>query len=131
LAAADAHSRYGDFARADGHLAAADGKTQRTAWLRTAAEMALHRGDLAAALSLRREVVATEPLDVEGHRSVAELIAATESRAAAVAFLRESAVRFPHHYRLNQLWIEWLREEDPAVWEAALRHLLEINPVDA
>jgi cellulose synthase operon protein C len=151
LFAAQAHSHHGEFERAARHLAAAEGKTQRTEWLRAAASLAQHRGDLKDALALRQQVVTAEPLDVEGQRMVAQLLAATESHAAALAYLRDTVARFPHHYLLHQLWIEWLREEgeedsgsaatEPdsqsktqnpkSKIESAVRHLIEINPVDA
>jgi tetratricopeptide (TPR) repeat protein len=132
LFAAEAHGRHGDGERAAALLTVAQGKCGRTAWLRTAAELALLRGDLAAALRLQRQVAEAEPLSVEAHRAVVQRLAETESKAAALAYLEQITERFPHHYGLHQLRIEWLREEgESTAIEAALRRLIEINPVDA
>lgn len=132
LFAAEAHARHGDGERAAPLLAAAEGKCGRIAWLRTAAELALLRGELAAALPLQRQVAEAEPLAVEAHRAVAQRLAESESQGAALAYLAQITERFPHHYGLQQLLIEWLREAgEPAELEAAVRRLIEIHPVDA
>jgi tetratricopeptide (TPR) repeat protein len=131
LYAADARSRTGDFARAAELLAAAEGKARPALYLRTAAQLAIYRGDRAESLSLWRRVLAAEPLAMDAHASVALLAGETEGRDAAFEHLRSACREFPHHQALHQLRIEWLREGDPGEQEAALRHLLAVNPADA
>jgi tetratricopeptide (TPR) repeat protein len=123
--------RHGDFARAARHLDAATGKSPRVAWLRMAAELAILRGERGEALSLWRQVAEAEPLEIDGHRAVAQLLAETEGPTAARSYLDGITVRFPHHYRLRQLQVEWLRDADSEEAEAAVRALVAIHPADA
>src|SRR5262249_61895299 len=44
--------------------------------------------------------------------------------------LRQTCERFPHHYPLHQLWIEWLRPEGWAATEPVIRKLVDIHPAD-
>jgi tetratricopeptide (TPR) repeat protein len=130
LFSADAFARQGDFGAAPSLLAAAEGKAPRSDWLRTAAGIAAYRGELTEALSLWRQVDEAEPMAVDTARSIAQLLAETESRAAAIEYLRQKTARFAHNYALSQLLTEWLRD-DPAEAETALRQLIEIDPADA
>ncbi|HXG12163.1 MAG TPA: tetratricopeptide repeat protein [Gemmataceae bacterium] len=131
LFAAEMYATCGKSGRAAELLEAARGQTQHAAWLRTAASLASLRGDLPAALGLWRQVLEAEPLAVDAHRSVVRLLAETDSRAAALEHLRQTCERFPHHYALHQLWIEWLRDEGAAACEPVVRRLIEAHPTDA
>lgn len=131
LFAADAHARYGQYDQANTQLQAAQGKTQQTAWLRLAARLADYRNDRTTAQELWRSVLAQEPLAVDANRALAQLLAETQGRAAALSFLQEVCQRFPHHYQLHLLWIDWLREESAQQREPVLRHLADLNPADA
>jgi tetratricopeptide (TPR) repeat protein len=131
LFAAEAGARYGDFERAGRALREAEGKSHPAAWLRAAAPLAGTRGELKEALALWRKVVEAEPLAMDAQASVARLLAETEGRQEAFAYLRREVERFPHHGGIHQLRIEWLREGDPEEYEAAIRRLVELNPADA
>lgn len=131
LFAADVYDRYGPPERAEAALKSAEGRSHRMAWLRAAAHQAGTRGDLRRSLALWREIVAAEPLAVDAQASVTRLCAETEGRAAALDHLRSVVERFPHHAGLHQLWVEWLRDGEPAAYEAAIRRLVDINPADA
>ena len=105
-------------------------------WRRTAARIALVRADLRDARQHWEALLADEPLSADLHRNVSRAVADLEGRAAAVAWVRSLCDRFPHHYPLWQLLIDWLRSEQvgdgqrpPA--EPALRHLLDLCPDDA
>src|SRR4029077_8532 len=128
LFAADVYDRYGPPERAAAALKAAEGRSHRTAWLRAAAHQAGSRGDLKESLALWRRVVGAEPLAMDAQASVARLCAETEGRSAALGHLRGAVERFPHHAGLHQLWVEWLRDGDPAAYQASIRRLIEINP---
>ena len=130
LFAADAFARQGDFVTASSLLAKAEGKAPRSDWLRTAAAIAVYRGELNEALTLWRQVDEAEPMAVDVSRYVAQLLAETAKPEAAIEYLRQKAERFPHNYALHQLLVEWLRD-DPAAAETALYRLIEIDPADA
>jgi tetratricopeptide (TPR) repeat protein len=130
LSAADLYGRYGRKARADELLRQAADASHRTSWLRTAAYLAIYRGDQAAALGYARQVVEAEPLARDANDLVAQLLADLAGDQAAIQHLRGAVERFPRSYALRVLLIEWLRREDSAVAEAAVRELLDLQPVD-
>lgn len=130
LAAADAEARYGNFETASSLLNDAQTRSHRALWLRTAAGIESYRGEPGSALLLWKEVLETEPLAIDANRSVARLLADTSGVEACLEFLREATTRFPHNYALQQLLVEWLHDDLPAA-EAVLRHLIEIDPIDA
>lgn len=130
LYAADAHSRYGNFAQANALLAQAKEKASRSSWLRGAAMIAVYQGQLPQALQLWREVLAGEPLAPDANRHTARLLAETAGEAAAIEFLRDVTQRFPHSVPLHQMLVEWLREQ-PEEAIKVLRHVVEIDPMDA
>ena len=129
LFAADAQARHGNFETATSLLDDADGKSQRSAWLRTAAAIASYRGEPNSALLCWRQVVDAEPLAIDANRAVAQLLSETDGPEAALEFLGQATARFPHNYALHQLLIEWLRN-DLSATEAVLRHLIEIDSID-
>jgi tetratricopeptide (TPR) repeat protein len=130
LYASDAFARYGDFDQATALLAGAEGKASRIETLRGAAIIASYRGELRESLRLWQQVLNAEPLANETNRSVAQLLAETESQDQAVKFLREATERFPHSLPLHQLLIDWLRD-DLTESEEILRHVIDIEPVNA
>lgn len=131
LYAADVAARRGDIARAEALLEEARPRVHAGDWRRAAAHLAANRGDPQRALALWREVVEASPLDVGAHEQVAHLLAEVEGPAAACEHLRAAAARFPHHVRLQHLWLEWLRDVDPLGAEAPLMDLLARQPNDA
>jgi len=131
LVAADAHSFHGRADRGRQLLDSARDRCQRAAWLRTAAAVERYDGRLQRARELWGQVLELEPAAVDAHAAVAELIAGAEGRARAVEHLERAVERFPHAYELHQVLIEWLRSQEEDRQEAALRRLLEANPIDA
>lgn len=129
--AAQAHARRGGFDRADELMISASDKTQKAAWLRAEADIAQLRGELRQALELWRQILDVEPLSVDAHRAVCQLLAETESVQSSRDHIRAACARFPHNYALHQLWIDVSREEPPDVFEPLVRRLVEINPDDA
>lgn len=103
LFAARAHAEHGKLERAEKLLAACRGRTHRAQWLRTAAAVALRRGDRRGSLRLWREVLAVEPAAVDAHRAVANLLRAMGKARAADAHLRALPRRFPQHHALAEL----------------------------
>jgi tetratricopeptide (TPR) repeat protein len=131
LHAADFHWRYNRPERAEELLAAAGERCHPAELLRTRARLATYRGEHARALELWQQIVASDPLGVDAHATVATLIADRDGPPAAIACLRSAVERFPHHYALNQLLIERLRTSDPREAEETVRRLLESHPDDA
>ncbi|MCP4039695.1 MAG: tetratricopeptide repeat protein, partial [bacterium] len=130
LFAADLFVRCMKQDRADEQLQQARGRTHSARWLRTAAYMALFRGELQTGLDYWRQVHEAEPLAPDANDMVATLLADVEGREAAVEFVRAAVEQYPHSYSLRQTLIEWLRHDDPAVEETALREMIELHPVD-
>ena len=131
LFTADARVRYGDLAGGGELLRRAKDRSQATAWLRASARVAKLRADTREALSLWRQVVEAEPLAIDGHQNVAQLLAETEGRAAALAHLEAAADRFPHCDPLLRLLIEFVREEPAPKAEPFIRRMTTVNPTDA
>jgi tetratricopeptide (TPR) repeat protein len=131
LHGADAYVRYGNAGRAADLIDRAKGRAHPAAFQRALATLANYRGELAEALAHWRTILESEPLAQDAHQNVAQLLAETEGREAALEHLRQAAERFEHHYPLHQTWIGWLRGDDPARLEPVLRRLLEHRPADA
>ena len=131
LYAADACARHGDPVRAAALLASAERRAAPSAWLRAAANLADYRCDLRESLALWRRLVVEEPLSLDAHRAITRLLAETESRAAAMAHLRETCARFAHHVPLHRLWVEWARGESDTEAERVLRLVLALDANDA
>jgi len=128
---AGAHGIHGEYELAKERLEAAKGKSRHVAWLRAAANLASHQGNLTEALRLWRQILEAEPAALDANQTVARLLAKTESRAAALDHLTRACDRFPHNVALHQAWIYRLRDEGPAEAEVAVRRLLAIHPADA
>ena len=133
LHAADSHCATSDALndRAAECLESARNKTPRARWLRSAARLAAARGSLAESLALWREVLELQPLAMDTHGNVAQLLAETEGTQAALDHLRQATETFPTYYPLHELYIQWLRDEPPDAAEPVIRHLIERNPADA
>lgn len=131
LFVAESRANHGDVQRGAGMLASAEGKCPRPAWLRAAANMAQQRGEREKALELWRQAIDADPFNLAAQRAIAQLLAESEGRPAALAHLRQTCDRFPHHYALMQILIEWLREDGPDAVEPAVRRLVGIHPSDA
>src|SRR5205807_1454845 len=111
LFAANVSQRWGK----DGEpfLARACELSPRPAWLRSAAQLADLKGERAESLRLWREVLETEPLAMDAHRAIGQTLAEMEGAQAARGHLQQVCGRFPHHFGLHQLWLDWLRPEGP------------------
>jgi cellulose synthase operon protein C len=128
--AAEEYARWNRRPEAAEWLKRAEGKSQRTAWLRTAAIIASYENEPTEALRLWRQVLDLEPLAIDAQRAITQLLAETQGRAAAMTHLAEICAERPHSCALHQLRIEWLRAEGSAALEPALRHLVSLNPAD-
>jgi tetratricopeptide (TPR) repeat protein len=131
LHAADLCLDRGRYDRAGELITAARGRAHGSFWLRSVARLAGSRGEIDAARRLWEEVLAADPLALDAHRSLANLLAGAQGRAAAVDHLRAACDRFPSHYELARLCNEWVRDDDPPAAEAVNRRLLASHPLSA
>jgi tetratricopeptide (TPR) repeat protein len=129
--AAEMNARFGRIEAARSLLERAESKSARSTWLRAAANVARIGGDRDHALALLQEVIAREPLAVDAHANAARLLAETRGRAAALDHIRSTVDRYPHNVALHELWLEWIREEDPEEAETVVRRMVAINPANA
>lgn len=131
LYAANVRARYGQLEHAAELLERARGKSQATNWRRASAQIAILRGEPLEALALWRKVVDAEPLALDAHHRLSQLLSETEGRAAALEHLERFGNRFPHSYPLHQLRIERMREEAPQSAGPVIRALVANHPADA
>lgn len=108
----------------------------RHSWLRTSARLALVRSEIDLAKKFWLQLFKDDPLSADLHRNIARAVMDLEGRAAAVALVRQWHERFPQHYPLAQLLVDYLRGEHvpagsrpPA--EPVLRNLLDQAPNDS
>jgi tetratricopeptide (TPR) repeat protein len=131
LAVVDQYVQHGKFAEARRIAARAKKKSQRTAWLRSVAYLEAAQGNLAKARNLWARVLRVQPLAEDAHRSYAFLLAETVGRHAAMEHLHAVCARFPHHFRLTQLLLDWQREDGPEAVEPVVRKLIDLHPSNA
>jgi predicted Zn-dependent protease len=136
LFAAEMRTNYNDPTLGQRLMDLARPLATRSAWRRSAARQALVRADLVEARRCWEEILREDPLAADVHRNISRGIADLDGRPAALKWVREMCERFPLHYPLHQLYIDWLRgdatpdgEQSPA--EPVIRQLLEICPDDA
>jgi tetratricopeptide (TPR) repeat protein len=130
LFAANVALRAGQLAEARALLAGARGRVKETAWIRAAAALDRADGDRPAALARWRAVLATEPLSLEVHSALAQLLSETSGGAAAVEHLRAVAVAHPHHAGVLRLLVEFTDDEGEQGLEV-LRRLVALTPTNA
>jgi tetratricopeptide (TPR) repeat protein len=136
LFAAEMRTNYNEPAAGAELLEKARPLALRSSWLRSAARQALVRCDLVEARRCWEELLREEPLAADVHRNLSRAIADLEGRSNAVAWVQQQCERFPYHYPLQQLLIDWLRGEQPedggpAAAEPVIRRLIDICPDDA
>ena len=130
LFAAERCARYGRSAEAAAHRVAAAGRVRPARWLAESARAARLGGDRRAALERWREVLATQPLDLEAHGAVAQILSEMGAPRDAAEHLRRQCAAFPHHAGLHRLLYQWTENEPSAAREPILRALVAIDPAD-
>ncbi|HMF18546.1 MAG TPA: tetratricopeptide repeat protein, partial [Gemmataceae bacterium] len=131
LYAVDQRIQYGSFVEARRLLIEARGRSQKTAWLRSAANLAASQGDLVVARKVWAKVLEVEPLADDAHAAYARLLAETKGRAAALKHLHKTCDRFPYNFQLKELLVQWLQEDGPDAVEPVVRKLIDIHPANA
>ena len=129
--AADNYLAYGKPAEARACLETPGARFRRAMWLHSNALLSRDSGDIHPALAMARESAALEPFSLIRHRLVASLLLQAEGSGSAVAYMRETAGRFPHHCGIQELLIGWLSESPLNEIEPAIRHLLAVCPSHA
>lgn len=124
-----AASRYWE--RATSLLEQAADKAKPADWLRTSAFFATMKAELPEALQLWQKVLALQPLAIDAHDAVVNLLEKMQGREAALAHISQAVDRFPHHHPLHRLWLLWLGNEPPAVAEPIFRRVVDMDLSDA
>jgi tetratricopeptide (TPR) repeat protein len=123
-------TRLGRYDEAAAFLQKAEGKTTPSSWQRALALLLRRRDGPAAELTIWQDILEREPLALDAHAAVARELAGTLGTPEALAHLEAVTVRFPHHYGLGQLLIEWLREVDAGLAWHQVQRMIELHPVD-
>lgn len=100
-------------------------------WLRTVARLAYQDGRPKDALSLWQEASTLQPLAIDAHQAIANLLMETQGKPAVLAHLAGAADRFPHYQPLYQLRLQWVQDEPPDARESVIRQAVAQNPHDA
>jgi tetratricopeptide (TPR) repeat protein len=100
-------------------------------WLPTAARLASRDGRPIDALGFWRRLLEIQPLAVDAHQSVAQLLLDTKGKDSAVSHLTDAANRFPHYLPLQRIWLQWVSDEPPESREPAIRRVAAMSPHDA
>jgi len=131
LRAASLVAGLGESGEAGKFLNAARGKVRENDWLRASADVAENRLDFEAVLQISRQLLDREPLALDTHAGIARAVARREGTMTALAGLKQACARFPHHYGLHRMVVEWSRAAGPGAVEAAAQELLRLEPSDA
>ena len=133
LFAADAYLTCSseNLTRAEELLKRAEGECPPGEWFRIAAKIATSDGRLSEGLGYWRNVLDIQPLAVDAHTAVAQLLAETQGPAQAYSHLEQATDRFPHHYPLQELRVRWMRDEPMEVREKVIRQAIAATPDNA
>ena len=112
-------------------LEKAKGVASQVQWLRTAAYLANQTGKAEEALSLWQQVLERQPLAIDAHQAITQLLLETQGKSAVLSHLTTVGNRFPHYKPLCQLWVQWVQDEPLEVRESVIRQGLTHNPHDA
>ncbi|QEL16126.1 tetratricopeptide repeat protein [Limnoglobus roseus] len=128
---AEAHARFGHFAKADADLEAAKPLTSPATWHRTVARVAKCKPEPSAVLDHLKLAIDADPNWHEGHRHVVGVLVEAHGIVAARALVSTLATRFPHTYPVQRLRAELLSPttEDSAI--LAVRNVMDLCPHDA
>lgn len=130
LYAADTYRFVGQLQRASELTAVAEKFIRPTDWLRRVATDAISRAQLDEAIHCYRKILESEPMNREIHSSLANLLAGTAGREAAVKHLEGVCATYSGSETLHVLLANWLDDDTERRMEV-LRHLVNLNPAHA
>jgi tetratricopeptide (TPR) repeat protein len=131
---AEERSRFGQFARAQQMLHRATGHTAESSLNRAKAHLVSAQGDSTAAAEIWRKILQSEPLAMDAHYALAQILSSTEGNTAVNAHFQQATVPFPHHFGLHRLWADQMDRDtnsDHDLRLTVLDKLVHINPADA
>ncbi|GEP41410.1 tetratricopeptide repeat protein [Brevifollis gellanilyticus] len=123
-------TRLGHFEEAASLLQRAEGKTLPARWQRAQALLLRRREGPAAELTMWQNILVLEPLAFDAHQVVARELAGTGGNLAAIRHLETVAARFPHHYSLGQLLVQWQHDTDAELALPQIQRMIEMHPTD-
>ncbi len=131
LFAAEEAVRHRRFEEAEALLQSAKGRVSSIQWLRASAWLADGRQEPVGRLEAWRAVLEQDPLALDAHRVVVQLVAEREGMPAARLYLEAVSQRFPHHVPLRMLTVEWMRDAALETYVAHVQALVTAEPTDA
>ncbi len=123
-------TRLGRFDEAASLLQRAEGKTLPARWQRAQAMLLRRRDGPAAELMMWQTILGLEPLALDAHQAVARELAGTGGNLAAIRHLEAVVARFPHHYGLGQVLVQWQHDTDAELALPQIQRMIEMHPTD-
>lgn len=131
LRAASLLGSLGETGKAGSLLESAQGRVRENDLLRARAELAESRLDFETVLVVSKDLLQREPLALDAHSGVARVRWRRDGPLAALGDLKEACLRFPHHYGLRRLLVDFSRDSGAEAHEAAVRELVALEPSDS
>lgn len=131
LRAASLLGGLGEAAKAESLLELARGRVRENDLLRARAELAESGLDFDAVVAISKKLLQREPLALDVHGSLARARWRRDGPQAALADLKEACLRFPHHYGLRRLLVDFSRDTGAEAHESAARDLVALEPSDS
>lgn len=122
--------RLGRFTEAASLLQRAEGKTVPAKWQRAQAVLARRRDGPAAELTMWQKILEREPLALDAHQAVARELAGAGGNLAAITHLEAVVARFPHHYGVGQILVQWQHDTDAGLSLPQIQRMIEMHPAD-
>lgn len=129
--AAQTEAAAGRLAEAETHLQAAEGRIAGSKLRRARARLASRHKDLKPALALWREILAGEPLALDAHHALTQLLDESEGHLVATKHLEQVCAANPKHFGLHYQLLWRLAGDGPLAAEPVLEKLIEQNPASA
>ncbi len=131
---AEERGRISQFERSRQMLERAAGHTSEGSLQRAYAHLADSQGDATQAAAIWRSLLTREPLAMDAHHALSQILRKTEGAAAVNQHFQQATEPFPNHYGLHRLWAEQMDRDINSNHElrlTVLGKLLHINPADA
>ena len=131
LFGAQMEAANGKYAEAEAHLKAAEGRVAESKLRRLRARLAARQKDLKLAIALWREILEREPLALDAHYALTQLLDESEGHLVATKYLEQVCAANPKHFGLHYQLLWRLNSDGPLAAEPVLERLIEQNPASA
>jgi tetratricopeptide (TPR) repeat protein len=127
---AQLHLAQGHFTEAEPLLAQVKTLVPPQQWHRPMAALERARGRPADCIAHWQAVLSIEPMALDAHEHIAQLLAEKEGLEQALMLLGRTCMQWPWHMGLARLHVDWLRRVGRTESETELRRILAHNPAD-